>query len=262
MTDVPFRSLSNIQQAIKDFRKKFKTNPPVKRGKANTPSGEPYNYFLSEDLLDYVQKFLEKRKLYLDTETFITVSGGTGIRFTIIDYERTEGDTHKFSEISIGTPASVAELGARITYAQKYLISVLFGVSIATDTDAFNNGKTIEHDKQTVADNVADTVSNNDSANVESSSRDESVGVPHTEQPTGTDSTTSPERPVGVAVEKTGEVAHTKSYGLAKTFIEKALSNDMLDQAVTKINNSANMTEEEKKELLELVGSRRKEVTA
>lgn len=259
MTDVPFNSLSNIQIAIVEFRKEFKTKPPVKRGRASTPQGEPYNYYLSEDLLDYVINFLEKRKLYLDTETFITVSGGTGIRFTIVDYEPTEGYRRKSVEMSIGNPASVAELGARITYAQKYLISVLFGVSITTDTDAFNNGKINQNER---TDNS--TIPGDSTATPASGSSAERDAVPSG----NTDNTpvrgadnSSPEPVVGVPVAETIPTEHTRSYGLAKTFIEKALSNDMLDQAVTKINNSANMRDDEKVELLELVATRRDEVS-
>ena len=260
--DVPFRSMSNIQKAILEFRDMFRVNPPVKRGVAKPTGacGVEYNYFLTEDLMDYVNEFLGERKMFLDTETYITNTGGTAIRFTIHDYERTEGDTFKYSDISIGNPASIAELGARITYAQKYLLSVMFGVSIATDTDAFSNGVIKQENGNNKPDTILDVPpSPSPTTDVLSNESTGDIG-------TGVNNiiTDSGAVPILNATDTvaTSPVEHTKSYPLAKEFIVKSLSNEMLDSAVTKVTNSMSMREDEKVELLALITTRRSEVTS
>ena len=264
--DVPFGSMSNIQKAIIEFRVFFRLEPPKKRGQAVAPNGTTFNYYISEDLVDYADAFLMSKKMFLDTETFVTATGQTAMRFTIHNYERTEGENTKSSEISLGTPSSVSDLGARITYAQKYLIGSLFGVSVATDTDAFNNGVIIDkhetnrNDGTSVPSDVADTVTANGSNILGSGTGDKSATVPITSSRSSNDSATNDAGSVAVPVAEAGQIEHTKSYPLAKEFIVKSLSQAMLDSAVIKVTNSVSMRDEEKTELLALIEQRRTEV--
>lgn len=265
MTDIPFGSMSNIQKAIIRFRKEWKTSPPPKRGKVETTimTGEGYNYYLSEDVIDYASAFAEKNKLFLDLGTMTSdKSNETHVTLSIIDFESTEIDNIKTVSISIGRPTSTAELGARITYVQKYLVGLLFGVSVATDKDAFNNGIIIEGYEVQGTQSTTIPQNNSSISNHHTSSSGSVASVPDSsgDAGTGVDTDNSAGRSVAVDVEQARPVEPTRSYELAKTFIEKSLSQSMLDDAVTKVTNSIKMHDEEKAELLSLIEEKRKTV--
>ena len=256
--DVPFGSMSNIHKAIQQFRTVINSSPLPRNGVAQTPGIKEYRYCLSEDVVSIADKFLQSEKLFLDTGSHIADTGETVVTMTIYDYERGEGEPTKMVSISIGKPASTAELGARITYVQKYLVALLFGVSIATDTDAFNNGVIQEKHGNNKQTNLLGNVLGGSSIPVGGTDSPVGVIIPsNSNEDNNSGNNTRADRPV---VQQVQQLEHTKSYPLAKEFIVKSLSQAMLDSAVTKVTNSMTMREDEKAELTALIEQRRKEV--
>lgn len=216
---VPFGSKSVVQKVIVAYRKHFRESAPEKRGQGTSPDGTVYNYYLSSDVFDHADEFVSKEGFILELHNSVV----DGVNIMQLALEHINSGVQKVVSVNLGTPKSVADLGARITYAPKYLIAIMFGISVQTDTDAFGNGR-VKGDEPQVQ-NV----------------------------------TSTPEVTTTAPVTTTGEPS--KSYQKAREFIEKATLVEMLDQAAVKVDNSTQMSDEEKSELTNLISEKKNQLS-
>lgn len=216
---VPFGSKSAVQKVVVAYRKHYKENPPEKNGIAITTSGSQYNYYLSSDIFEHADEFVGKQGFILELGNYVN-EGGHNVMQLIL--EHVESGQRKVVDANLGNPNSMADFGARITYAPKYLLAIMFGISVQTDTDANGSGR------------------------VKTEPQVQNV-------------TSTPEVTTTAPVTTTSEPS--KSYQKAREFIEKASLVEMLDQAAVKVDNSTQMTDEEKGELKLLISERRAQLT-
>lgn len=123
--DVPFFDKGDLSDLINEYRTHCRTNPIPQNGQ-----GQMYKYVVLADFQNHIDSFLANSKAYRTSDMKVSEAGENvvyaGIKL---------GTEKKSVYANIGTPKNIQDLGARITYAQKYLLSVLFGVSIQTNAD-------------------------------------------------------------------------------------------------------------------------------
>lgn len=226
---VPFGSKSDLQKLIIAYRKHFKKTTPDKNGQATAPNGTPYSYYLSSDVFEHADEFVSQDGYMLDLHNHVSEAGHNIMQLVLEDIESGE---KKVVEANLGSPNTMGDFGARITYAPKYLLAIMFGISVQTDTDAFNNGTV-----KTVGQPMPVTES-------------KPQQTPQVQNVTST-----PEVTTTAPVTTTGEPS--KSYQKAHEFITKASLPEMLDQALTKVENSSQMSDSEKVQLKQLIEERR-----
>lgn len=129
----------DIYDALFAFKKEEIVIP--RRGEGKIKDGRVYKYATLDDTMLAINPFLIKHDLLviqppsnMKLETIIRhVPSGTDIK----------------SDIELGKPESSQDLGARITYFRRYMISSMLGLVIEEDTDA-NPVKTTEKPAETV----------------------------------------------------------------------------------------------------------------
>jgi hypothetical protein len=233
---VPFGGRSEVQKCIASYRKHFRSTPPERNGKAHAPeTGRDYTYFLSEDVFNHADDFVSEQGFMLETMQYVDEHGNNVMQLSL---EHLNSQFKKVVEANLGMSKSIADFGARTTYAVKYLVAVMFSVSVQTDEDAFGNGTVSK------TDTVASAVARNAvlvAANKKSEAAKKVAEVKAAPAKTATAPTPA---------ETEGP---TQSYILAKQFIEKSSTVGMLEQAKTKVENSTKMSDAEKVELLESI---------
>ena len=264
--DVPFGGASEVEQVIAAYRQYVTDNPIPKKGVAQAPNGNQYSYYLTEDVFNHAYEFCSEKGCLL--QQFMDAVDGVNVMS--IQLEHLNSGYKKSVSATLGSPSSMADFGGRITYAPKYLIAVLFGISVQTDTDAFMNGQ-VKNDNKTNNDNTTTRTGDagvgsggagtgETSGGVATEGRDKNVGdsssgntIPNSDT-TGSGSAKSSN-----VTRNDGAVEHTPSYFAAKNFIEKSNSEVMLSEAETKLSNSVKLTDAEKEELTNLLASKREE---
>ena len=141
---VPFGSKTKLMNIISEVRTKFNQKPPERNGIATAPDGTKYLYYMNEDLFPFVEKILEGSNAFLDIG-MSCVDGSNVMELTLSDIEN---GTLKTVSAATGNPNSTADFGTRVTYVPKYLLALMFGISIKTDSDAFDNSEN-KYEKQT-----------------------------------------------------------------------------------------------------------------
>lgn len=247
---VPFGSQTPVMKCIIGFRKHVAENPIEMNGRATAPNGTVYAYYLSDDVLSAAMSYCESQQALLDLGMYVTEQGFNVMQLKLVDIK--SGD-EKVVEANLGNPQSTADFGTRITYAPKYLVAMMFGISVQTDSDAFNNGNNIKHgtNNETNSGGVAGDVT--------------PVVPPTGNQPTGSNGSGNRDN---VGVPSSGgsngqlnqEVTHSQSYPVAKSFIERALTVDMLNTAEDKVKNAKQLHDFERDELMTLISEKRKTV--
>ena len=246
---VPFGSPSELSKAIMEVRKAWNKADVPKNGHATTPTGNAYSYYLTDDVLDFVNQQLAS-KGYVDMS--MEVENGMNIMSLTLDHYIS--GSSKTVRANLGSPTSMGDFGSRITYAPKYLLAIMFGISIQTDSDAFGTG--INKNNQTQH-GSPDKNSVSANAGVASDSGNNG-GVPAATVPAVAGGNTGNNYTAVNA--GTRRVEHSKSYPIAKSFIEKASSLVMLDQAETKVTNATGLLDTEKSELFAFIQVRRNEL--
>jgi len=247
---VPFGSPTELTQAIKKIRDEWNKGTVKRNGVSVATNGDEYTYYLTEDVMDFVSAQLGADGVI---DSSMEVIDGMNVMTLTLDYYRS--GEKKIVSANLGSPTSMADFGSRITYVPKYLLAIMFGISIQTDKDAFGVG--VHKDKYnerrnsqpTSKDSSGNPPSKNSDtvvANVTSSGSSSSASV----GPVETSSTSGPK----------GDVEHSSSYPKAKAFVEKASSKTLLDQAEIKVNNATGLYENEKAELREFIQKRRTEI--
>lgn len=249
----PFGSRTSLMLLIQGFRKHVKENPIEMRGRATAPDSTVYGYYLSEDVLNAATDYVEANKGQLDLGMYVGHEGINVMRLQLT--EISTGQT-KVVEVNLGKVATTSELGARITYAPKYLVAMMFGISVQTDSDAFNNGKTIKnesgHNEPLVSSTVHITNSSTVSTGHEVSGLVVGGPVPASDS-VGSSSLDSSRDSKEV-------IPHSQSYPVARQFIERALSSDMLNTAEAKVKSAKQLHDFERVELAALIAEKRKVV--
>jgi hypothetical protein len=169
---------------------------------------------------------------------------------------------------NLGSPTSMADFGSRITYAPKYLLAIMFGISIQTDNDAFGTGinknNQIQHEGNNTNStaNSSNAVRNMDSGNGNISNLRSNTQPERNTQHTAPSKGVPDTNPVANNVQPTEGtgVEHSKSYPVAKSFITNASSAILLDEAERKVTNATGLHDFEKAELAQLIQERRNEV--
>ncbi len=252
--DVPFGSPSKLTEAIAAARAAWEKGNVTRNGVSTSPTGETYNYYLTEDVMQF---FTEHFKSSGHLDTNMRVEAGMNIITLTLDLYR--DGYNKRVEANLGSPTSMSDFGARITYAPKYLLAIMFGISIQTDSDAFGTGvnKTTQQHG-----NTSGTTKPNQGNPTNNSSVPNPVtpaAAPVAAQPNISNNSSASVDNVG---ERKAEpvLEHSQSYPVAKKFIEDASSVILLDQAETKVENASKLFDHERAELKELIQTRRSEL--
>lgn len=102
-----------------------------KNGKAVSRDGREYTYPLLDDVLGIIKPvFQTERMMY----TQVIINGELVTKIVAIDAPRKEGFIE--SNIDLGSASSAQDFGARITYARRYGLLSLLGLTGDDDTDA------------------------------------------------------------------------------------------------------------------------------
>ena len=243
---VPFGGRTKVEEIIRQYRKHVKKNPIPKNGTAKAPDGTQYNYYLTEDVLDHADEFCEKQGAFL--QSWMDVVDGNNVMGLTLEHINS-GHIKKVSA-DLGRPSSMADFGGRITYAPKYLVAILFGISVQTDTDAYHNG-IIKGDNQT----------NNEQSKSNSGGKDEKGSKDaKVVSPVGSSSVASNSGSSSTGSTDSGGVVESASFIAARAFINKAYSEVMLAEAETKLANSQKLSDQEKQALAAMISQKREEL--
>lgn len=259
---VPFGR--TVQDLITKYRQHIKENPIEQKGKATSPEGNEYNYFLSGDVFDHAAEFCVNEDAFLEQE--IRNEGDTNVFYMHISLNEEAAKHQKTVSVNLGKPQNLGDFGARITYAPKYLVAVMFGITVQTDADAYRNGVIISNNDN---DNENGQGQDRDSSYVISDS--DSVGSDRVSNlPSNGDTNRNDNNDIRTAstpVSTTGgntptpTVEPSPSFIAAKTFIDKSQSEQMLKEAEVKLGNSSRLSQEEKDDLASLIAVKRGELT-
>ncbi len=252
----PFGSTTKVMQCIQGFRKHIVTTPIPMNGRATAPDGTVYGYYMSNDVLSVAIDYCESHGAFLDIGTYTNDNGQNIMRLSLIDLKTSD---EKVVELNLGTVTNTSELGSRITYAPKYLVALMFGISVQTDSDAFNNGKTKTNEPGQHAPVANPAVYPGSSSPIPLGDEVTNVGSGSTvpasdnrgDNPVASNRSSERQAGTGPAVE------HSQSYPVAKQFIERALSIDMLNTAQTKVMNAKQLFDHERVELTEMINAKR-----
>jgi len=253
---VPFGGRTKVEQIIREYRKHVKKSPIPKNGVAKAPDGTQYNYFLTEDVLDHADDFCEGKGAFLQSWMEV-VDGNNVMKLTL---EHIDSGHAKQVSADLGRPSSMSDFGGRITYSPKYLVAILFGISIQTDTDAYHNG-TVKNDNQ--INNAKDKpVTGGEATKTKATGAKVPTGdVPSVPDSGSGNSTSSPDN----GNSKSGsdakvDAVESASFIAARAFIGKAYSEVMLSEAETKLANSQKLSDDEKGALASMIAEKREEL--
>lgn len=117
--------VETVQDALFYFQTEKLILPRNGRGNAN---GKEYRYVTLDDLINGIRPLLEKYKLAFSQ----TISGGVLVTTLFHPASKTE----LTSSIPLGNPANMQDYGSRVTYARRYSLQAMFGLSAEDDIDA------------------------------------------------------------------------------------------------------------------------------
>jgi len=213
---VASKKAKNIQEALFMFQQEALVLP--RNGSGKTANGKVYKYVTLDEMLQTATPVLQKY----------------GVGFTqLVQTDKmetklfhVESGTELVSVINLGSPNNMQDYGGRITYAKRYALGALLGLSSEEDVDA----TPIPEDKKTQA----------------------SVQVAQTD--IAKDISEAPE------VENTSQTVRSESFQKAHGMISSAVTLEALDHIKGQIEKTPRLNAEEKVDLSEIIVARRKEV--
>ncbi len=214
------KKIESVQEALFMFQAEKLVLPRNGEGKAS--SGKVYKYVTLDDMIQIAGPVLQKYGLgftqlvqtdKMETKLFHFASG-----------------TEMSSMINLGSPNNMQDYGGRITYAKRYALGAILGLSSEEDVDA--------------------------------------TPIPEAKAPTtGAALQAAPEKPAEVAPAEKKEdapaapnVVRSENFTKAKTAIDTAYSAEALEMISGQIDRSTRLSDEEKVELKALLKARDTEV--
>lgn len=116
----------DVYTAVFDFKKLNIVIP--RRGEGKSDKGKTYMYATLDDIMANISMPLIEREL------LVTQPINAGLLETIIRH--VPSGTEMRSSLDLGKPSNPQDLGARITYFRRYMISSILGLATEEDTDA------------------------------------------------------------------------------------------------------------------------------
>ena len=225
------KTIKNIEQALFMFQGEAIVLP--RNGTGKSKSGATYKYVTLDDLINGTRPFLMKY----------------GIGFTqLVNNDKlntvlfhSDSDTKMTSEINLGSPKEMQDYGSRITYARRYSLQSILGLSAEEDTDAVPTLDVL---------NTLALKNGSDSVKVPGFIKP-SDGVANIAQVLET--ATPP-------VEDKPSTVRSEAYIKAHIAIETSYGTEALDLIKDRINASARLNDEEKASLLEVAKARDVEI--
>ena len=214
------KGAKNIQEALFMFQQEALVLP--RNGSGKTANGKTYKYVTLDEMLQTATPVLQKY----------------GVGFTqLVQTDKmetklfhVESGTELVSVINLGSPNNMQDYGGRITYAKRYALGALLGLSSEEDVDA----TPILEDKKNPA---------------------ASVQVPgKVETDISKDISEAPE------VKDTPQTVRSESFQKAHGMISSAVTLEALDHITGQIEKTPRLNAEEKVDLSEIIVARRKEV--
>lgn len=117
---------TSVRQALFAFQGEQITLPRTGNGKSQ--KGTDYKYVTLDVLIERVIPILQKYRL-----GFAQVVQGDKL---VTELFHADSDTSIISEIPLGKPDNIQDLGGRITYLKRYALTALLGLSAEEDIDA------------------------------------------------------------------------------------------------------------------------------
>jgi len=118
--------INNVYQALYHFQRLQKPLP--RNGHGTTVKGKEYNYVTFDDLIAGIRHNMNMNGLLytqqIQDDKMIT------------ELVHTSSGTKIVSSISLGNPANMQDYGARISYARRYSLTALLGLTSEDDSDA------------------------------------------------------------------------------------------------------------------------------
>lgn len=209
----------DVYRALFNFQSDNLTLPRNGKGSVN---GKTYSYVTLDDLINGIRPSLERNGLvftqavYGDKLITALVHAPSGTRLT------------PDSEIMLGKPTHMQDYGSRVTYARRYSLMALLGISAEEDIDAAGS-------KEVPA-----------AAPVEVPQHSPSESITPSQSITPT-----PSGPTGP------ETGFSPSYLKARTAIETAYSIEALEMIAGQIEKSVKLDFQEKKMLTDILMNRK-----
>lgn len=210
------KGAKNIQEALFMFQQEELVLP--RNGSGKTVNGKVYKYVLLDDMLQIAGPVLQKY----------------GVGFTqLVQTDKmetklfhVESGTELTSVINLGSPNNMQDYGGRITYAKRYALGALLGLSSEEDVDA----TPIPEDKKPA------------------------TPAPAEKPDIAKDISEAPE------VKDTPQTVRSESFQKAHGMISSAVTLEALDHIKGQIEKTPRLNAEEKVDLQEVIVARRKEV--
>jgi len=210
------KGAKNIQEALFMFQQEALVLP--RNGSGKTANGKTYKYVTLDEMLQTATPVLQKY----------------GVGFTqLVQTDKmetklfhVESGTELVSVINLGSPNNMQDYGGRITYAKRYALGALLGLSSEEDVDA----TPIPEDKKPA------------------------TPAPAEKPDIAKDISEAPE------VKDTPQTVRSESFQKAHGMISSAVTVDALDHISGQIAKTPRLNAEEKVDLQEVIVARRKEV--
>lgn len=217
----------NVQEALFAFQNEAIVLPRSGNGKA--ASGKAYKYVTLDDLINQSRPMLAKHGL-----CFTQLIHGDKLETQLI---HAPSNTALSSDIFLGSATGMQDYGSRITYARRYALTGLLGLSSEEDIDASTVTVTI--------------------ANV-GALADVAKGHQPAAAPAKKDVIAEETAKIGAS--KPAQIQRSENFLKAKTAIESAFSAEALEMIKGQIDRSQKLLAEEKTDLYEIVKARETEV--
>lgn len=118
--------IKNVREALMLFQRE--SIVLARNGKGKSMSGKEYKYVTLDDLIESVRPSLDKFGM-----GFTQIVDGDQL---VTEVFHVESDTSIVSKLSLGKPSAMQDLGGRITYARRYSLTAILGLSAEEDIDA------------------------------------------------------------------------------------------------------------------------------
>lgn len=210
------KGAKNIQEALFMFQQEALVLP--RNGSGKTANGKTYKYVTLDEMLQTATPVLQKY----------------GVGFTqLVQTDKmetklfhVESGTELVSVINLGSPNNMQDYGGRITYAKRYALGALLGLSSEEDVDA----TPIPEDKKPA------------------------TPAPAEKPDIAKDISEAPE------VKDTPQTVRSESFQKAHGMISSAVTLEALDHIKGQIEKTPRLNAEEKVDLSEIIIARRKEI--
>lgn len=211
------KGAKNIQEALFMFQQEALVLP--RNGSGKTANGKTYKYVTLDEMLQTATPVLQKY----------------GVGFTqLVQTDKmetklfhVESGTELVSVINLGSPNNMQDYGGRITYAKRYALGALLGLSSEEDVDA---------------------------TPIPAEKAPASVQVAAEKPDIARDLSEAPE------VKDTPQTVRSESFQKAHGMISSAVTLEALDHITGQIEKTPRLNAEEKVDLSEIIVARRKEV--